>query len=116
MSESEALYGREREWWAKGQSHVLRLAGVLAFMNWAVHPGAAKPTHITAGFIQAAVRLWHDYFWPHSRAALRQTGLTDDQSLARRVLKWIRANKEAVVSPARYPPPRSRTEPQCNED
>ena len=28
------LDGREREWWAKGPSQVLRLAGVLAFMEW----------------------------------------------------------------------------------
>jgi hypothetical protein len=94
------LYGREREWWAKGQSQVLRLAGTLTFMDWAAKPGVAKPQCVEAGPLGSAIRLWRDYFWPHSRAALRQIGLTDDQALARRVLKWIRAHKadERIVS------------------
>jgi hypothetical protein len=32
--EKDALDGREREWWAKGASQVLRLAGTLSFMSW----------------------------------------------------------------------------------
>jgi hypothetical protein len=94
------LYGREREWWAKGQSQVLRLAGTLTFLNWATEPGLAKPQCVDAGSIEAAIRLWRDYFWPHSRAALRQIGLSDDHALARRALKWIRAHKtdERIVS------------------
>jgi hypothetical protein len=94
------LYGREREWWAKGQSQVLRLAGTLTFMDWAAKPGLPKPLCVSAGSIEAAVRLWRDYFWPHSRAALRQIGLSDAHALARRVLKWIRAHKsdERIVS------------------
>jgi len=33
-----SLDGREREWWAKGPGQVLRLAGVLAYLDWAM-PG-----------------------------------------------------------------------------
>jgi hypothetical protein len=94
------LYGREREWWAKGQSQVLRLAGTLTFMDWAAKRTLPKPQCVDAKFIEAAVRLWRDYFWPHSRAALRQIGLSDAHALARRALKWIRAHKpdEGIVS------------------
>jgi hypothetical protein len=94
------LYGREREWWAKGQSQVLRLAGTLTFLDWAAKPGLPKPQCVDAGSIKAAVRLWCDYFWPHSRAALRQIGLSDGHALARRALKWIRAHRadERIVS------------------
>ena len=94
------LHGREQEWWAKGQSQVLRLAGTLSFMEWAIEEQSAKPEFIHVQFIEAAVRLWRDYFWPHSRAALRQIGLSDGHTLARRVLKWTRANrsKDRVVS------------------
>jgi hypothetical protein len=31
----EGIDGREREWWAKGASQVLRLAGTVAFLSWA---------------------------------------------------------------------------------
>ena len=94
------LYGREREWWAKGQSQVLRLAGTLTFLDWAARPGLPKPQRIDARLMEAAIRLWRDYFWPHSRAALRQIGLSDGHTLARRALKWIRAHKarERIVS------------------
>jgi Protein of unknown function (DUF3987) len=94
------LYGRDREWWAKGQSQVLRLAGTLTFLDWAAKPGLPRPQCVDAGSIKAAVRLWCDYFWPHSRAALRQIGLSDGHALARRVLKWIRAHRadERIVS------------------
>ena len=34
-----------------------------------------------------------DYFWPHARAALRQIGLTERHAKARRVLRWLRAER-----------------------
>ena len=80
-----ALDGREREWWAKTPAHVLRLAGTLSYLTWA-WVGGAEPERIEVEFVQAAVRLVRDYFWPHSRAALRQIGLNERHASARRVL------------------------------
>ena len=51
-----------------------------------------------AQFVEAALRLWRDYFWPHSRAALLQTGLTEKHTNARRALYWIRTNQKPEVS------------------
>ena len=93
----DALDGREREWWAKGPSQVLRLAGTLCYLDWAID-GGPEPQTVEARFIEAAVRLWRDYFWPHSRAAIRQIGLTDHHAEARRVLRWIKAGRHDVVS------------------
>jgi len=81
-----------REWWAKTPAHVLRLAGTLSYLTWA-WVGGAEPERIEVEFVQAAVRLVRDYFWPHSRAALRQIGLNERHASARRVLKWIKADK-----------------------
>src|SRR5262249_3049499 len=39
----KALDGREREWWSKGPGQVLRLAGTLAYLAWAM-PGARPAT------------------------------------------------------------------------
>lgn len=92
-----ALDGREREWWAKGATQVLRLAGTLAYLAWAMRD-EDEPNEIGEEFIGAAVRLWRDYFWPHARAALRQVGLSDRHANARRVLRWLRANGKEDVS------------------
>ena len=92
------LDGREREWWAKGATQVLRLAGTLALLEWAWKLGQAEPQTITAASVNAAVILWRDYFHPHSRAALRQIGLTDQQADARRVLRWIKREGLTEVS------------------
>jgi hypothetical protein len=91
------LDGREREWVAKGGTHVLRLSGTLAYLDWAMQ-GGAEPQAIGQEYVEAAVRLWRDYFWLHSRAALRQIGLTEKHTNARRALCWIRTHRKAEVS------------------
>jgi hypothetical protein len=91
------LSGREREWWAKGPANVLRIAGTLSYLGWSWE-GGAEPTKIEVRAIKAAVRIWKDYFWPHSRAALRKAGLTDRHVDARDTLNWIRANDKRSVS------------------
>jgi hypothetical protein len=93
----ESLDGREREWWAKGATHVLRLAGTLAYLDWAWN-GGSEPAKVASNYVTAAVELWREYFWPHSRAALRQVGLTDRHRDARRALRWIRGNGKTEVS------------------
>jgi hypothetical protein len=93
--EKSWLDGREREWWIKGGGQVIRLAGTLALMSWAANAGFAKPQKIERPFVEAAIRIWRDYFWPHSRAALCQLGITKRHATHRRVLKWIRASKSA---------------------
>jgi Protein of unknown function (DUF3987)/Bifunctional DNA primase/polymerase, N-terminal len=91
------LDGREREWAAKGATHVLRLSGTLAYLDWAMQ-GGAEPQSIGEQYVEAAVQLWREYFWPHSRAALRQIGLTEKHNNARRALCWIRVNQKTEVS------------------
>ncbi len=93
----ESLDGREREWWAKTPAHVLRLAGTLSFLGWSM-AGGPEPKCIEAEFMAAAIRLVRDFFWHHARASLRQIGLSERHADARRVLRWIRAQKRAKVS------------------
>jgi hypothetical protein len=92
----DALDGREREWWAKTPAHVLRLAGTLSLMRWAVR-GGKEPTDIRSKYVKAAVQLVRDYFWPHAQACLRQIGLSERHVHARRVLRWIRASNKQQV-------------------
>ena len=101
--ERGALDGREREWWAKAQAQVLRLAGTLAYLDWARRTAGQpilvpEPNRIEERFVDAAVRLVRDYFWPHARAALRQIGLSERHANARCALRWIWAHRKAEVS------------------
>jgi hypothetical protein len=93
----DALDGREREWWAKSPAHVLRMAGTLCYLGWAM-VGGPEPERIDVEHVQAAIRLVRDYFWPHARASLRQIGLSERHANARRVLRWIKANGRDEVS------------------
>ena len=98
-----AFDGREGEWWAKTPTHVLRLAGTLAYLDWARRTAGqpvvvAEPNKIEKLFLDAAIRLVRDYFWPHARAALRQIGLSEHHTNGRKVLRWLRAHHKAEVS------------------
>ncbi|HEX2890338.1 DUF3987 domain-containing protein [Vineibacter terrae] len=88
---SARLAGREADWWGRGPANVLRLAGVLAFLD------DAALAQVPEGAISAASRLWLDYLWPHARAVLRDGGGRPDH--AQRVLRWLRRQRCAEVSP-----------------
>jgi hypothetical protein len=105
--EKRSCEGREQQWLAKSETHLLRLSGVLAFLDWAASTGGTglesisaglEPVEIDARFMVDAGRLIQEYFWPHARAALRQIGLTDRHRNARRVLRWCRANGRREIS------------------
>ena len=82
---------------AKGEGQVLRLAGTLHYLNWAML-GGPEPDRIDIQFMKAAVSMWRDYFLPHSRAALRLIGHNDRHVNARRVLRWVKATNKQEVS------------------
>ena len=102
--EKRGLDGRERHWFVKGETVVLRLAGTLAYLAWSIAlgtpsangldgiTGSLEPKTIDKKFMSDAIRLWRDFFWPHARAAMRQIGLSDRHKNARRVLRWLKAN------------------------
>lgn len=93
-----ALDGREREWFAKGPGQVLRLAGTLCWLDWAMAGQVEEPRQIDAAYVNSAIELWRDYFLPHARAALRQIGFNDQHVYARRVLRWARAERRFTLS------------------
>jgi hypothetical protein len=102
-----SIEGREQQWLSKSETHLLRLAGTLAYLAWADASSgtglesicaALEPNEIDKGFMIAAVRLIQHYFWPHARAALRQIGLTDRHHHIRRALRWLRSSGHREVS------------------
>jgi hypothetical protein len=93
----ESLDGRERDWAAKMPTHALRLALTLTLFDFGVR-GGPEPTEVSEPLMTAAIELVRGYFFPHSRAALRQIGLSERHATARRVLRWIRALHPTEIS------------------
>jgi Protein of unknown function (DUF3987) len=103
------LDGREQQWLVKSESQVLRLASTLTYLDWASLGGGSgtgvgrisaglEPSEVPETCMVAAIRLLCEYFWPHTRAALRQIGLTDRHRDLRRALRWIKASGRTEVS------------------
>jgi hypothetical protein len=91
------LDGRERDWAAKMPPHALRLALTLCLLDYGFR-GGAEPTEVDNRSMDAAIGLVRNYFFPHARATLRQIGLSEKHATARRVLRWIRANRRDEIS------------------
>ncbi|TXL72707.1 DUF3987 domain-containing protein [Vineibacter terrae] len=91
--------GRAAAWWGKGPGTVLRLAGVMAFLDWAAQPqGAAEPQEVPAWAVEAAAALWQDYLWPHARAAIGAGGNGTHDRHLRDALRWLAQQRPREVS------------------
>lgn len=94
--------GVEADWMGKGSGAVARLAGILALLAWAGSESARDsgrtPGRIGAPSVQAAARLWNDYFRPHANLVFDRAGPSDLQRQARRVVRWLKANGRPEVT------------------
>jgi hypothetical protein len=65
----------EAAWWGRGPNNVLRLAGVLTFLEWATRAnGAEEPAVVPLTAVQAATVLWHGYLCRHAEAVRGMAG------------------------------------------
>lgn len=89
--------GIEAAWLGKGGRAVARLAGVFAVMSWAASDAESMPHRVDLDAMERAVSLWWDYYRPHAVALFGQRG-PSEESQARRVARWLRAQGRAIVS------------------
>jgi hypothetical protein len=94
------LAGKAAAWWGKGPSQVLRLAGVLTFLDWAAQPqGTAEPEQVPAWAVEQAARVWRDHLWPHAQATFRIAGAGGEhESRQRQVVRWLARQGLSEVS------------------
>jgi Protein of unknown function (DUF3987) len=91
QEEIRGTEGAEAAWLGKGRGTVVRLAAILALLDWSRHaPTARPPGTVRADHVQAATRLWQDYFRPHGRAVLDRCAPSDFERQVRRVVRWLK--------------------------
>jgi hypothetical protein len=89
--ERRAAEGLEEGWLGKGAGTVARLAGVLELLAWSGLAAVGPPGHLGRDQVDAAIRLWCDYFRPHARAVLDHAQPSTQDVRARRVARWLKA-------------------------
>jgi hypothetical protein len=90
--------GLEADWMGKGSGTVARLAGILELLAWSGSDTGAAPQQIGAPSVQAAVRLWGDYFRPHAVRVFGRAAPCDTRRHARSALRWLEANRKCEVT------------------
>ncbi|MEO0829666.1 MAG: DUF3987 domain-containing protein [Pseudomonadota bacterium] len=84
-------------WIGKADGLVARMAGVLAFLDWAASREACPPETIDAETVLRAIRLWQDYLEPMARHVLQPRGSIVDRA-ADAILKQARIKRLHIVN------------------
>ena len=91
QEEIRGTEGAEAGWLGKGRGTVVRLAAIFALLDWSRHAAPARlPRTVGRDHLQAATRLWRDYFRPHGRAVLDRCAPSDVERQVRRVVRWLK--------------------------
>jgi hypothetical protein len=91
QEEIRGAEGAEAGWLGKGRGTVVRLAAIFALLDWSRHAATARPPGtVGRDHLQAATRLWRDYFRPHGRAVLDRCAPSDVERQVRRVVRWLK--------------------------
>ena len=88
--------GVAAEWIGRGVATVVRLAGVLALMEWAESKAEYLP--VGAAHIEAAYALWSDYYLPHALDVFDRSGVQPGDQAARRVVRWLKRVRAPQIS------------------
>jgi hypothetical protein len=96
--ERQGTEGLEAAWLGKGGAMVARLAGALELLAWSGLAAAGRPGHIGRDHVERAAALWTDYFRPQARAVFDIAAPSDFRRQVRRVARWLKGSRAAVVS------------------
>ena len=90
--------GLEAAWLGKGPAMVARLAGALELLAWSALGASGPPGHIGHDQVEAAGKLWTDYFRPQAQAVFDRAIPSDFERRVRRVARWLQECGASVVS------------------
>jgi hypothetical protein len=97
---AEEAEGVAAEWIGRGVATVVRLAGVLALMDWAEtsEESGAEWLPVGANHIEAAHELWSGYYLPQALSVFDRAGVRRGEQDARRVVRWLRRVRAPQIS------------------
>ncbi len=96
-AERQAVEGPEAAWIGKSRSVIVRLAGIIELLG-SIDGKVIRPGAIGAEQVEAAARLWRDYWWPHAKAVFDSAELSDHSRRVRRVARWLLDKGPTTVS------------------
>jgi hypothetical protein len=82
----------------KNDGHVLRLASVLAHLEWAPNEDEPPPEYIYRRHIEGAITLVERYFQPHAERVLTESSVPSEDSAAGKLVKWIRKENKQTFN------------------
>ncbi len=84
-------------WRGKGGGHVLRLALVLEFLEWAYVGEGDQPAAISGAAVMRAAALYSDYLLPMAQRVFGDAGLPESERDAGAVAQYIRATRPEFI-------------------
>jgi uncharacterized protein DUF3987 len=88
----------EAAWVGKGRGTIVRLAGIMALLDWSQLPENTPPRTLHCQQVEAASRLWRNYFRPHAGAVLERATPSNFDAETRRVVRWLKARGRTEVT------------------
>lgn len=96
-AERQKAEGLEAAWLGRSRIFIARLAALLELLA-VVDGRGGRPGPIGRVRVDAAARLWLDYYWPHARGVFDSAGLTIFDRQVRRAARWLCDTGAELVS------------------
>jgi hypothetical protein len=87
----------------KLRGYVVRVAGVLAFLDWAVGTDWDEPTSIDIQTVKRAIRLVDGYYLPMARRCFGDMSLPQEQRDTALILKWLAKQRATIFDATLLP-------------
>lgn len=81
--------GRFLAWWGKGPGRVLRIALILALLDWSYEGLGHPPRDISQSCLERALYLHDEVLTLHARKTFADAALNDGERHARTIARWI---------------------------
>jgi hypothetical protein len=91
--------GKLASWRGKARGFVLRIALILAFLDWAFNPHAPAPETLSGAVMARALGLVEDYFAPMAERVFGDACLDPETRLASSILKAIAKRRPKTFNP-----------------
>jgi hypothetical protein len=87
----------------KLRGYTVRIAGVLAFLDWAVRDDFNEPTSIDKNIIARSIKLVEEYYLPMAMRCFGDMALPQEQRDTTLILKWLSKQRTTIFDATHLP-------------